>query len=78
MLNVKAFERGSGVRAECHSGSRIDEAADEDEFDVSAAGEQVGDGQAVGENLDGSTEEVLATLEGRGPAVDQNGLTVFD
>ena len=48
-------------KGRANTGPRVDEATDENEFDVSVAGKEVGDRQAVGENLNGSTEEVLAT-----------------
>lgn len=78
VIDVKSLKSRGGVLSECDAGLRVDEPANEDEFDVSTPGEQTGDRQTVCEHLHRTPEKVFGDFEGRGAAVEQNGLTVFD
>ncbi len=74
-LGVDGGDHILGDRAEKHTISRVHQAAGENELDVFIVEEKVGDGEGIGDELEGLAEEFLGDVEGGGAAINEDGLT---
>src|SRR5207249_1462544 len=72
-LGVDGAQLVFGHGPEEHAVARVEQAAYKYKLDVLVVDEQVGDGQRVGDELEGLAEQLLGEVERRRAAVDQYG-----